>query len=192
MNSDGRKLKCGVPLPPGRGSAAVLVCLLALATASCRGRHSRLTVQNEEPDAGQRMESTVRMGDPGAAGQLLSGFWAMEDNSWRWTARRFSIQLRTPPAAAQLGGALTLELTIPEVVIRKLRNITITASINGAALKSAEFESPGPYVFAADVPASMLTADSVKVDFALDKSVPPGADKRELGIIAKSVSISPR
>src|SRR5689334_12755613 len=112
----------------------LLVCLLAIPGVSCRGKHSRLTVQNEEPDSGPRLESTVRMNDPRTSAQLVSGFWGVEDNSWRWTARRFSVALRTPPAATQLGGALTLAFTIPDVMIQKAGKLTISASINGQAV----------------------------------------------------------
>ena len=49
---------------------------------------------------------------------------------------------------------------------------------------------PGPYTFTADIPAELLTKDSVTVDFSLDKSIPAGAmDQRELGVIATWVGI---
>lgn len=168
-----------------------LVFLFALTGGSCRGKNNRLTVQNEE-DGGGRMASTVRMNDPHAGAQLLSGFYAMENGAWRWTAGKFSVLLRTPPEAAQRGGALTLAFTIPDIVIQKLNKVTITASINGMALKSAEFDAPGSYVFSTDVPASALTKDSVRVDFAVNRTLPPGVDKRELGIIAMSVGVMAR
>lgn len=170
----------------------VAAVLLALTGVSCKGRHNRVAVQNEEPDTGSRMASTVRMNDPQAGAQLLSGFYPVENSSWRWTAGKFSVLLRTPPTAAQRGGALTLAFSVPEVVIQKLNRVTLSASINGTVLKSAEYESPGSYVFSADVPASMLAGDSVKVDFGLDKSLPPGLDKRQLGVIATSVGVSTR
>ena len=162
---------------------------MALIGIACKGGHS---VQNEEPDTRAQMASNVLMGDPKASAQLLSGFHGIENSAWRWTAGKFSVQLRTPPGAAQMGGILSLALTIPDVTIRKLHHVKITASINGMVLKSSEFDTAGAYVFSTDVPASMLAADSVKVDFVLDRSLSPGVDKRELGIIATSVGISPR
>jgi hypothetical protein len=166
--------------------------LLALTGVSCKGKHNRLTLQNEEPDASSRMVSTVRMSDSKTSAQLLSGFYSLENSSWRWTAGKFSVLLRTPLAAAQRGGTLSLAFSLPDVVIQRLNNVTITASINGVALRSAEFKVAGSCVFSADVPASMLTMETVKVDFALDKSLAPGVDKRELGIIATSVALSAR
>ena len=48
----------------------------------------------------------------------------------------------------------------------------------------------GSYEYSADIPPSMLTPESVKVDFALDKSLPPDVDRRELGIIVSSVGLA--
>src|SRR5580658_4245555 len=110
-----------------------LLLLLTLSSVACTGKHGRVTVQNEEPDTGPRMASTVQMNDPHATAQLLSGFYAVENNMWRWTAGKFSVQLRTPPAAPN-GATLALSFTIPDVIVQKLNNIRITASINGTEL----------------------------------------------------------
>jgi hypothetical protein len=168
-----------------------LALLLALTIAACTGKHSRVTVQNEEPDTGPRMASTVQMNDPHAAAQLLSGFYAVENNMWRWTAGKFSVQLRTP-LAAQNGATLTLSFTIPDVIVQKLKNIRVTASINGMELKSQQYDTAGPYTLSADVPAALLTGESVKADFTVDKTMRPDGDARDLGLIANSVAISPK
>jgi hypothetical protein len=179
-----RKLETKLHLP--------LVLLLILTSTACTGKHSRVTVQNEEPDTGPRLASTVQMNDPHAAAQLLSGFYAVENNMWRWTAGKFSVQLRTP-LAAQNGAAVTLSFTIPDVIVQKLKNIKLTASIAGMELKSQQYDTPGPYIFSADVPASLLTGESVNVDFAVDKTLrPDGGDKRDLAIIVNSVALSPK
>jgi hypothetical protein len=165
--------------------------LLTLTGAACKGKQSRVSVQNEEPDAGPRVMSTVQMNDPHAATQLLSGFYAVENNMWRWTGGKFSVLLRTPPLA-QNGATVSLSFTIPDVIIQKLKNIRISASIKGMELKSQAYDTAGPYVFSADVPASLLTGESVNVDFAVDKTMRPDVDKRDLGIIANSVGITPK
>lgn len=168
-----------------------LLLLLALTSVACTGKHSRVTVQNEEPDTGPRVASTVQMNDPHTAAQLLSGFYAVENNMWRWTAGKFSVQLRTPLAASN-GATLTLSLTIPDVVVQKLKNIKVTASINGMELKSQQYDTAGPYTLSADVPASLLTGESLKADFTVDKTMRPDGDARDLGVIANSVAISPK
>lgn len=165
-----------------------LTLLLGLAGSACTGKQDRVT---GEPSAA-RLVSTVSMNDSSAAVQLLSGFYQIENNAWRWTAGKFSVRLPTPPGAGQKGATLSFSFTIPDVVIQKDKNITLAASINGMALKSVTYNAPGAYVFSADVPASQPTAESVTVDFALDKTMQPDGDKRELGVIAASVGISAR
>lgn len=167
--------------------AAALV--LALAGASCKGERNRVSVQNEEQGT-PRLVSLVRMNDAQASPQLLNGFYGVENNAWRWTAGRFTAVLRVPSGAAVAGATLSVNFVIPELVIQKLGSVTLRASIGGTALKPESYTAPGSYEYMADVPASMLTAESVKVDFALDKSIPPGVDKRELGIIAMSVGLA--
>jgi hypothetical protein len=166
-----------------------LTLLLGLAGSACSGKHDRITVQNEDEDTGPRLASTVPMSDPTGAAQLLSGFYSIEGNAWRWTAGKFSVRLRTPPGAGQSGATLSFSFTLPDVVIQKDKNVTLAASINGMALKSATYTTPGTYVFSADVPASALAADNVRIDFALDKAMQPAGDKRELGVIAISVGL---
>jgi hypothetical protein len=172
-------------------SCVLAVLLLVLPGFGCKGKHNRVEVQNEEPaDTGPRMLSTVRMSDTKATAQLLSGFYAIENNSWRWTGRNFSALLRTPLAAAQRGATLNFAFSVPDVVTQKLGDIKLTASVNGMPLKSADYKSAGAYVFTADVPASLLASEAVKIDFSLNKSLPPEVDKRELGIVASSVGLA--
>jgi hypothetical protein len=168
----------------------IAVAAIALAGAACTGKHNRVTVQNEEQESAPRVASVVRMNDTKASAQLVSGFYAVENGSWRWTSGRFSALLRTPPGAAQNGAVLTLAFTVPDIVAKKLGSVTLRASINGMALKPETYTAAGAYEFSADVPAALLTGDSVKVDFALDRSLPPDVDKRELGIIASSVGLT--
>jgi hypothetical protein len=168
---------------------ATLILALALAGTACKGRNDRVTVQNEEEPPTRTM-SLIRMGDPKGSPQLLSGFYGVENNAWRWTARTFSVLLRTPPSSASQGAVVTFAFTLPDVTIQKLKNIEITASVNGTKLKSAGYDKAGANIFSADIPPSLLSGDSVKVDFSLDKAVAPDVDRRELGVVANSIGIS--
>lgn len=169
--------------------SGLIILVLAVAGTACKGKRDRVTVQNEE-ESTPGIASLVRTGDPKVSAQLLSGFYGIENNAWRWTSGKFSVLLRTPPIAAAQGGVLAFAFSIPDVSLQKLKSITITASVNGTKLKSMTYDMPGAGTFTADVPAALLTGDSVRVDFALDKTVPPGIDKRELGVVATSISIS--
>ena len=166
------------------------ILTLAVTATACKGKHNRVTVQNEEGDTAPQMASLVRMNDPKSSAQMLSGFYGLENNSWRWTAGKFSVLLHTPPGTAAQGGVVTFAFSLPDVVIQRLKSVAITASVNGTKLKSAEFDKPGANIFTADVPPALLTGESVRVDFALDKTIPPDVDKRDLGVVATSVGIS--
>jgi hypothetical protein len=132
------------------------------------------------------------MNDPHAATQLISGFYSLESGSWRWTARRFSTVLKTPPGAAQNGATLAFAFSFPDSIAGKLGSVTLTATSGGMTLKTETWKAAGSYTFRADVPASLCASASVPVDFTLDKSLPPAAsgDRRELGVIAASVGLT--
>ena len=168
-----------------------LLSLTAIALAGCRGKHQRAVVQNEEPvDTTPRMASVFKMSDAAATDQLVHGFYGVEGGAWRWTAGKFTVALRPPLASAQRGATLTFAFSIPAVVIQKLHDLTLTASVGNTKLKSETYAKAGSETFSADVPPELLGQDKLVVDFALDKSLPPSpADQRELGVIAVSVGL---
>src|SRR4051794_34187405 len=79
----------------------------------------------------KRIATTVQMGDPRAAGQLLSGFYDIEDNAWRWTGKQFVIELGTPLGAAGRGATVELQFTLPPIVIEKSGSVTLSAAVDG-------------------------------------------------------------
>jgi hypothetical protein len=173
-----------------RRAAVLFAAALLVSSAACRGKHSRTTVENEEPQAGPRIATAFKMSDPAATQQLLKGFYGLEVGAWRWTAGKFSVLLRPPLASAQRGGTLTFSFSIPDVVAQKLSSMTLTASIGGTKLKSETYTKAGSYTFTSDVPPDLLAKEAVTVDFELDKSLPPtAADQRELGVIATRVGL---
>src|ERR1043166_2916703 len=156
-----------------------LVLLLAFSACKPNKVEVRKTVE-EAP----RLASTVRMGDPAAAGQLASGFHQIEDNAWRWTEKQFAVTLGTPPGASQKGALLSLDVSIPEPVIAKLKTVTLTASVNGVDLEPQTYSHTGADTYKRSIGPQLLAGDSVRVNFRLDKAMPPGGgDLRELGIV---------
>jgi hypothetical protein len=175
-----------------RLALATLALILVFAPLGCK-RKPKVRVQATEEEA-PRMASTVSMGDPRSALQLTSGFYTIEQGSWRWTARQFAIVLRPPFGAAEKGAVLKMELAVPDPVIAQLRTVSVTASVNGHLLPPETYTRPGPYTYTRDVDASLMTGESVKVEFLLDKAIPPvtGGDQRELGIVARSIGLEPK
>jgi hypothetical protein len=65
--------------------------------------------------------------------------------------------------------------------------------VNGTALAPESYTQAGQFVYIRDVPASLLAGDVSRVDFALDKTVPPsGTDQRELGLVVSLVGFQPK
>jgi hypothetical protein len=133
------------------------------------------------------------MDDPRADSQLVQGFYPLEGNKWRWTAGHFSAVLRPPIGSAQDGARLELRLSIPDVVVQQLGTVTLSAMTVQGPLEPEKYTKPGDYVYARDVPPSVLGGDIVSVDFSLDQAIPAGKiEKRELGLIITSVGLVPK
>jgi hypothetical protein len=155
-----------------------IAVLLAVAPAGCK-------LFRKTP-----LQSTVHTRDPRTAGQLLDGFYGVEAAAWRWTAKQFSVKLKTPNGASQKGAILRLVITVPPAVIEKSTTLTLSASLQGAALAPETYSAPGDYVFQRDVPSNLLSGSDVTVVFQLDKSMTPdGPDKRELGLVVTTIGL---
>jgi hypothetical protein len=171
-----------------RRRALIGVCCLLVAFApACKRRKVRSAATDEEPG---RMASMLNLADPKAEAQMVTGFYGVESGAWRWTAKQFTVSLRPPANAAQQGAKLTFKLTVPAVVIDKNKNVTLSATVGNATLPPETYTTPGDFVYVRDVPPGALAGESVRVDFTLDKAMPPsGADIRELGIIAFTIGL---
>ena len=140
--------------------------------------------------AGADLVSVVQVDDPRTSSQLVSGFSSLEGNPWRWTAGKFSAELKPPAGAGENGAKLELKLNIPDVVIKNLGSITLTASAGGSRMTPEKFTEAGNYVYATDVPAEFLRSDSVTIEFSTDKAIPAGKiEQRELALIVTSVGL---
>ncbi len=137
--------------------------------------------------------STIVMANPTTADQLLSGFYDLENNAWRWTARKFSVALETPPDAAQKGATLLLQLYVPDAQSKKLGPMTLSAQINDAHLAPQTYAGSGRFTYSREVPSSVLQQQMIPVSFSFDKATPPsGAEARELGVVVTSVELTRR
>ncbi|MBI2679970.1 MAG: hypothetical protein HYX25_03055 [Candidatus Solibacter usitatus] len=164
---------------------------LTLTASACTLHREKPRLTEEEPSP--RPAMIVRVADPATASQLLSGFYEVEHDAWRWTAGRFSVRLRPPREAARKGATLQLKCSVPEIAIAKLKTISLGATLNGTALGRETYRQAGEFTYSREVAARLLTQEPAQVDFSLDKVLPaaPG-DKRTLGIIVISVGFEPK
>jgi hypothetical protein len=138
--------------------------------------------------ADQRYSSMIRVADPRIATRLVKGFYATDNPYWRWTAREFSIILNPPKDAANRGAVLVLRYAIVEAVLASVKTMDLSIAVDGVALPRQHYDKSGQFTLRLDVPPAVFRFDPVRVDFTLDKALPPGGrEARELGIIVSEV-----
>jgi hypothetical protein len=136
--------------------------------------------------------SSVNAGDPARAAQLLKGFYNIEANAWRWSAKNFSVLLKAPPGSEKNGCELALHFYIPDAQVQKSGAMTLSAEIDGHELPARTFSQTNAYTYSAHVPAELLQSGFVAVNFRLDKAaIGLNGDSRELGVVVTSISLDP-
>lgn len=139
------------------------------------------------------MASTIQMADATKSPQLLAGFHDVEQNSWRWTAGKFSVALKPPPSADKSGAVLVLNFNLPEVSINKFKSLTLSANAGNAKLTPETFTTAGEHEYRREVPASALRTDEVDIAFSLDHYLAASATEgRELGIVVTNIGLQPK
>ncbi len=136
--------------------------------------------------------SSVNMGDRAHGGQLLSGFYNIEAGAWRWTAKNFSVLLKTPPGSDRNGADLVLKVFLPDSQLQRLGAMTLSADTGGHTLAARTLTGANEFTYSAPVPAGALQPGFVVVNFRLDKAaVNVQADARELGVVVTAVELDP-
>ena len=98
--------------------------------------------------------------------------------------------LRPPAGAAARGAVLSLRFSIPEPVMNKVAETTLSVTLAGVVLEPETYKRAGEYVYSRDVPRDLLAGDSVLAEFSLSKFLAPGeADQRELGLVVSSIGL---
>jgi hypothetical protein len=169
--------------------AAPLVAALLAGSWACKKQK-----EEADQDRSAPLVSVLSMGDPRTSGQLLDGFWAVENHAWRWTKHSFSVVLQQPPAATLKGANLEFRCTLPDAVITRRKEVVLSVRVGGEALPPETYTAAGQYLYKADVPASAFQGkDPVSVFFTTDKFLAAGeVEGRELALIARSVILMPK
>jgi len=168
----------------------VSLLLSASFATGCKSQEPNLAGYTEEETAPPRAAAGIQVADPRAASQLVSGWWDVEDHAWRWTARKFAVVLRAPIGAARRGATLRFSFTLPDVVFSHFKSVTLSASVQGKPLAPETYRRPGAALYTREIPAGLLSAPEVRIDFGLDDAFSPGnGDPRELGVIAHRLGL---
>ena len=170
---------------------AAPLLLISLLLSSCSRRQAAADpslVQEAQPFPGLAF---LHVADPRAEPQLLAGWHPVEQGSWRWTEKHFAVALKAPAAGRHpKAAALELKFVLPIQLMARLQSITLAATVNGVALAPRTYTKAGDQVYTQRVPAEALASGVARVDFLLDKALPPNnTDRRELGVVVSSVGL---
>ena len=115
---------------------------------------------------------TVVLGSPEDAGKLGPGWYPIE-NGFRWMGKSASVRMR-------VGQRLHLAGFAPDAVVQNgLVELTITAA--GKTIGSARVAKAGP--LALDFPLASAGSGEVEIQLAVDRTLRPPGEPRELGLI---------
>ena len=122
--------------------------------------------------------------------QQLRGFYQIEGGAWRWTSREFAVILPAPDGANQ-DVELSVQLYVPDALIQKYGTITLTAHLGDHLLPPETYKNAGDFTFRRDLRTAWLTPRTIRIDFSLDKALPPAPPElRELGIVVRKIELN--
>jgi SAM-dependent methyltransferase len=124
--------------------------------------------------------------DPWLNIDLDGGWHPMENDSWRWTERVFSIRLQGPiPGPIPKGDPiLRFRFLLPQDILAVTGPVQLKATIEEETLKTATFAVAGEHTYETPLPSSLLGTTDVRIKFELDKCWgPTDVDQRELGLL---------
>lgn len=172
---------------------ALVMIAVALALPGCRIKKKAQQAKATAPAASADdipLASVVETSDPLHAKQLVRGFYGIENQSWRWTAKSFAVTLRPVKGSETKGAKLELKFVIPDVMFNRVGAMTIDATANGLDLGAETFSKAGDATYIRDVSPVVLAGDSATFDFLVDKGLPPSPrDPRELAVIVTSIGL---
>ena len=128
-------------------------------------------IGHEKPTAGY-----LRLDSPDAETHLLGGFHRLEAGKWRWMDKRGSASLLVPEDARQFELVFHIPKTVPA------RRVAV--ELDGEILAEKTYSETGSYVFTE--PVDLPAGQSVRVTIAVDESLQPPGDNRDLGIVVVS------
>ena len=118
--------------------------------------------------------------DPWSDIDLVSGWHALENGSWRWTERIFEVRLSTRPTADP---TLRFHFILSDALLKVVGSIQLHATLAGRQLPSCKYTSAGEQLYSQPIGIDVQANDHLLVRFELDKALSPSAaDSRERGL----------
>ena len=134
----------------------------------------------------------MRTSDNNDSGKL-EGFYQVEEGAFRWTKRQFAITFDLPDAPAGGQVRMELEIYLSDPLMQNLAPIRLAGRIGNHLLDPEAFGQSGKFIYARDLPGAWFKIGPNRIEFDVDKALPPSAaDGRELGIVVKHASLKRR
>jgi hypothetical protein len=121
--------------------------------------------------------SYLRMSDPAAGPQLLSGFYGIEDQAWRWMSGDGVVILRVPEGTSQF----EIRFVIPEAA--PARRVTVAA--DGITVANRLYPASGSYTLSGSV--ALAGRAFTQVVISVDRTFQAAGDRRRLGLIVQEL-----
>jgi len=135
-----------------------------------------------DPQKDQRMFVLLksRVFSSGLEALPVEGVYAVEEQTWRWTARHFVLQVILPLEQHCTGFAL--DLHVPQAAVDK-RPVSVRASIGDAVVGSASRAAEGTLRLTGTLPETTLHRPVLHISFEVDNNgLQSGSDGRDLGL----------
>jgi hypothetical protein len=129
-----------------------------------------------------RLQPMLDMDDPNADAHIVADILKRTpDVPWRWARKRPEIQV---PLKSVSGYKFHIALAVADDTFKETGPVTITFLVNGHALESVTYDSPGQKTFEKDVPGSYLKEMSQnRLAAEIDKVWKSPGDNLPLGFI---------
>ena len=151
----------------------------------------RLSSDPVHPEADERMFVLLksRPRHPGLLVRALHGWYAPENDRWRWTAKTFALEV-VPPADGALS-EFALRLQVPDSLLEAQGRVRVTCTIEGCPAGAISCTKPETLELRGRFP-NLSTRRAIQLDFQVESSYLPAAgDVRELGVIVPLLEKSP-
>jgi 2-polyprenyl-3-methyl-5-hydroxy-6-metoxy-1,4-benzoquinol methylase len=132
-------------------------------------------------DARAYVVAKSRVVAPRVKVELADGWCGLEEEQWRWTRREFGFDVAVDEALPNAN--LRLRFHIHEALLAAHPQVTMRVRFNGRELPPATYKTAGSQIYSAQI--GLIEPGDIRVQFALDRTIPAEIDDRELGVQVK-------
>jgi cephalosporin hydroxylase len=162
------------------------LCLTVL--VGCRSKDAAPSAPPQQVATSGGMVFELAVADPALKDRLLRGFFE-GTAAWKWTGRQFAVSLDAPPPL-DAPTFLVLDFNAPDELMSEVKEVTVTARVNGQSVGSQKYTAAGRYFLQFNVPPALLKRSPAEVEFELDRAAKDPSNGHEIGLIVVGVQFN--